>query len=433
MPILALGVSHRRAPVELLERLTFGRDDYPKAYGRARELPAVREAVVLSTCNRVEVFAAVPSYHAGFQDLKRFLSESRDVPFEDFAEPLTAHYESDAAEHLFRVAAGIDSAVLGEPQILSQVRAAFRTAQAEGAVGPLLSALFRGAIRAGRRARAETAIEASPSALIAAGVELAARAIGPLSGRPAAVVGAGAMAALAARHLRDLGLAPIRIVNRSPERARRLAVRAGAEALALQHLDRAVAEADLVVSSTAATGVVIGVETVRRALAARDGRPLFLLDLAVPRDVDPAVRTLDGAHMADIDDLGRAVEAERAEHEADGGDAGWAAEIAAVEAIVAQEVERFESWRRASRVAPLIQALLARADDVRAAELARQAPRLAGLTDREREAVEALAGGIVGKLLHEPIVRLRERPGPAGDALARALAELFGIGPFPPE
>src|SRR5947208_13117181 len=166
MPVLALGVSHRRAPLELLERLAFADEDYAKAFRRLRDLPAVQEAAVLSTCNRVEVFAAVTTYHAGFLDLKRFLSESRDVPAEEFAEPLYAHYEEEAAEHLFSVAAGIDSMVLGEPQILSQVRGAYLGAEGEAAAGPVLTALFSRAIRTGRRARAETAIGASPAAFV---------------------------------------------------------------------------------------------------------------------------------------------------------------------------------------------------------------------------------------------------------------------------
>ena len=199
MPILALGVSFRRAPVELLERLAFGTDDYPKAYGRLRDdLDSVQEAVVLSTCNRVEVFGEVSSYHAGFLDLKRFLAESREVPAEEFGEPLYSHYEDQAAEHLFSVAAGIDSMVLGEPQIFAQVRDAYRRAESERATGPVLSALFRGAVRAGRRVRSETAIGTAPSGFVEAGAALAERDLGGLRDRAVAIVGAGAMATLAA-------------------------------------------------------------------------------------------------------------------------------------------------------------------------------------------------------------------------------------------
>jgi glutamyl-tRNA reductase len=431
MPILALGVSHRRAPVELLERLAFVTEDMPKAYRRLLDMEAVNEGVVLSTCNRVEVFAAVESYHSGFLDLKRFLCEAREVAPEELAEPLYSHYEDDAAEHLFAVAAGIDSMVLGEPQILLQVRAARRRADAEGAAGPLLSALFQGAVRTGKRARAETAIGASPSAFVEAGADLAESALGGLTARPVVVVGAGGMAELSVIHLRQRGAGPIRILNRNPERARRLAARtgAGAQAAGLDALAHSMANSELVVSSTGAAGMVIGPEVVREAFRMNGtaghegdgGRRLFLLDLAVPRDVDPAVREIPGVRLADIDDLREAL-AWRAP--------GTDAEVQRVRVIVAEEVARFASWRRASRLAPLIQALRDRGARIQASELARMAPRLSGLDPRQREAVEALASGIVAKLLHEPTVRLKELSG-RGDALARSLAELFGLD-FPP-
>src|SRR5919106_3878679 len=191
MPILCLGISYRHAPVELLERLAVGDDEYPKAYRHLTSMDSVREGVILSTCNRVEVYAEVEGYHQGFQDLKRFLSESREVDVDAFAEPLYAHYEDHAAEHVFSVAAGLDSMVLGEPQILAQVRAALRTAEAEEATGPSVSALFRHAVRAGRRVRAETGIGASPAAFVEAGAGLAAEHLGGLEGRSGGGVGAG--------------------------------------------------------------------------------------------------------------------------------------------------------------------------------------------------------------------------------------------------
>jgi glutamyl-tRNA reductase len=416
MPILALGVSYRLASVELLERLTFADEDLPKAYRHLLGLGGVREGVILSTCNRVEVFAEVEGYHAGFLDLKRFLSESREVDAEEFAEPLYAHYEEDAVDHLFGVAAGLDSMVLGEPQILAQVRGAVRRAEGEGATGPVLSALFRGAVRTGRRVRAETAVGASPAAFVEAGAGLAERRLSGLAGRSAVVVGAGGMASLAVAHLRDRGVGRIRVLNRSLDRARRLAARAGAEAGGLDALTSAIAQADLVVASTGASGTVIGVEVVREALRMDGGeRPRFVLDLAVPRDVDPAVGGLPGVTVADIDDLREALASGRP---------GMDGEVERARAIVAEEVRRFSSWRRAARLAPLIQALRDRGARVQAAELARAAPQLAGLSDRQREAVEALARGIVAKLLHDPIVRLKENP---GDALARTVAELFGL------
>jgi glutamyl-tRNA reductase len=421
MPILVLGVSYRRASVELLERLAFVEEDYAKAYRRLKELPSVREAVVLSTCNRTEVYAEVATYHAGFLDLKRFIAESRELTPEEFAEPLYSHYEDDAAGHLFRVASGLDSMVLGEQQILGQVRDAYRLAHAEGTTGSMLSSLFRDAVRTGKRVRAQTLIGASPTAFLETGARLAVEVLGGLAGRAVAVVGAGGMAAMAARYLRTQGVGDIRILNRSPERARRLAEQAGGEAHGLDMLASAVGHADLVVSSTGAAGLVIGADTVRRAMVenGRAGRPLFLLDLAVPRDIDPEAASIPGVSVADLDDLKDALEPSAP---------GSAFEVERARDIIDQEVKRFAAWRRAARLAPLIHALRARGEAIQAAELVRMAPRLADLTDREREAVEALARGIVAKLLHHPIVRLKETAGPgSGDAIARTVADIFGI------
>ncbi len=420
MPILALGVSYRRAPVELLERLAFANDDYPKAYRRLRELDAVQEAVVLSTCNRVEVFAEVSSYHAGFLDLKRFLSESREVPAEEFAEPLYSHYEDDAAEHLFSVAAGIDSMVLGEPQIFAQVREAYRRAESEHAAGPVLAALFRGAVRAGRRVRGETAIGTAPSGFVEAGAALADRNLGGLSGKAAVVVGAGAMATLAGKHLRGSGVDSITILSRNPARGTSLAAKVNGTALPLSEIPTAVAAADGVVSSTGASGTVIGIEAARRALNNRgSARPLFILDLAVPRDVEPEVGELPGVRLADIDDLRDIVSVRNARV----GD-----ELTRAKEIIDEEVHRFTAWRRSAKLSPLIQALRERGATIEAAELARVAPKLAGLSPKEREAVESLAQGIVAKLLHQPIMAIKKNAGSGpGDNLAQAVAELFGI------
>ncbi|HEX2088454.1 MAG TPA: glutamyl-tRNA reductase [Actinomycetota bacterium] len=420
MPILGLGVSYRRAPVELLERLAFANDDYPKAYRRLRELDAVREAVVLSTCNRVEVFGDVTSYHAGFLDLKRFLSESREIPSEEFADPLYSHYEDDAAEHLFAVAAGVDSMVLGEPQIFAQVREAYRRAESEGATGPVLAALFRGAVRAGRRVRAETGIGAAPSGFVQAGAGLAESELGELSGKAVAVVGAGAMATLAAKHLVERRVESITVLSRNPDRAAALAAKVHGTALPLTEIPTAVSAVDLVVSSTGASGTVIGIEAVREALRARrSDRPLFVLDLAVPRDVEPEVGHLPGVRLADLDDLRDAVSARNA---------GAADEVARAREIIGEEVHRFTSWRRSAKLSPLIQALREHGASIEAAELARVAPKLADLSPKQREAVESLAQGIVAKLLHQPIVTIKQRAGSGpGESLAQTVAELFGL------
>lgn len=418
MAILALGVSHRRATVDLLDRLAFSDPDLAKAYRWALDDPAIDEAVILSTCNRVEIYGSVPNYHAGFQSLKRLLCQARGIGPDELAEPLYSHFEVEAAEHAFAVASGLDSMVLGEPHILSQVRAALKRAEAEGAAGPTLTAVFHGASRAGRRVRAETSVGAAPDAFVGAGADLAAEALGGLEGRHVVVVGAGQMAALAVKHLRGRDVATIDILNRSLERARALAERTGAEHGDLQHLPAALARADMLVSSTGSTGVVVSRDML---LAAMDGRrrPLFALDLAVPRDVEPAARDLPGVELVDIEGLRSAVSARTAE----------AAEgIARAHEIVAEEVHRFAVRRRSERLAPLIHALRRRGDAVVTTELERFRSDLASLTPDEREAVLALARGIVAKLLHDPIVRVKELSTHDGDdAPARLLVELFGL------
>ena len=272
MGILGLGVSFRRAPVELLERLAFTDDDLTKAYRHALDLPGVEEAVVLSTCNRVEVYGSVSSYHAGFLALKRLLCETRGVAPEELADPLYAHWERDAADHLFAVAAGLDSMVLGETQIHAQVREALHRAEAEEAAGPMLTGVFHAASRAGRRVRQETSLGAAPDAFVALGTDLAEEALGDLGGRDVVVIGAGQMAALAVKHLHRRGVGPIRILNRSLEHARALAERTDAEHGDLDALPDALTHADLVVSATGAAGHVVTADAVAEAMAGRAGR-----------------------------------------------------------------------------------------------------------------------------------------------------------------
>jgi glutamyl-tRNA reductase len=421
MAILSLGISHRRATVDLLERLAFTDDDYAKAYRAAADEPAIEGAVIVSTCNRVEIYGEVPAYHAGFLALKRLLSETRAVDPDELGEALYSHYEDAATEHLFDVAAGLDSMVLGEPQILSQVREAHRRAEAEGASTPALTSLFHAGARTGRRARTETDLGAAPDAFVAAGAELGAEWLDGLDGAAALVVGAGHMSALAAKHLRGRGVGTIRVLNRSLERARALAERAGGEHGGLEHLSAALADADLVVSATGASRLVIDEETVRDAIATRAGRRVFVLDLAVPRDVEPSVGRIDGVRLVDIGGL-----RERLARDRD----ALAADIDRAREIVAEEVHRFTVRRRSEHLAPLITALRGRGEAVARAELERFRSDLTGLTPDERSAVEALARGIVAKLLHDPVVRLKERAAPGADAVyARTLAELFGLDP----
>lgn len=420
MAILALGISYRGASVELLDRLAFSEGDAVKAYRRAADDESLEEAVLLSTCNRVELYASVGTFHAGFLSLKRLLCETRGVEPDEIAEPLYSHYEESAVEHLFTVAAGLDSMVLGEPQILAQVREAHRLAQAEGGVGPVLTALFHAGARTGRRVRTETAVGAVPDAFVEAGAALAEQTLGPLEGRRAIVIGAGHMAALAVKHLRSRGAGPIRVLNRSLERARALAERTSTDHGGLADLPHSLAGSDLIVSATGATGVVLDAPAVAEAMTERADRPLFLLDLAVPRDVDPSVAQIQGVTLVDISGLREALEARTA----------GLVEIERSREIVREEVRRFSLRRRSEHLAPLIKALRERGNEVMTGELQRFRSDLAGLTPDERAAVEALARSIVSKLLHDPIVGLKERSSPGTEQThARLLADLFGIDP----
>jgi glutamyl-tRNA reductase len=419
MGILGLGISFRRAPIELLERLSFIDDDLAKAYRAAIDLDGVDETVILSTCNRVEIYGNASSYHVGFLALKRLLGETRHVAADDFAEPLYAHWERDAADHLFSVAAGLDSMVLGETQIHAQVREALRRAEGEAAAGPVLSGLFHAATRTGRRVRQETSLGTAPDAFVALGAELVENALGGLEGRSTIVIGAGQMAALAVKHLRHRGVGPVRIVNRSLEHARALAARTNAEHGELDTLPAALADADLVVSATGASGYVVRQGPVARAMHGRDGRPLVLLDLAVPRDVDPEVAYVDGVRVIDIVTLRERI----GEH-----DPRTAADIVRAHELVSDEVRRWVVRRRGDELAPLIRGLRAHGENIVRGELERFASGLADLTPEERETVEALARGVAAKLLHDPIVELKERSEPGTDrAHAKLLAELLGI------
>ena len=419
MGILGLGISFRRAPVELLERLAFTDDDLTKAYRHALDLPGVEEAVILSTCNRVEVYGSVASYHTGFLALKRLLCETRGVAPEELADPLYSHWERDAADHLFAVAAGLDSMVLGETQIHAQVREALHRAEAEEAAGPILTGVFHAASRAGRRVRQETSLGAAPDAFVSLGADLAEEALGDLAGRDVVVIGAGQMAALAVKHLHRRGVGPIRILNRSLEHARALAERTNAEHGDLDALPAALATADLVVSATGAAGHVVTADAVTEAMAGRAGRTLVLVDLAVPRDVDPHCAAVPGASVFDIAALRERVASHSPE---------TAADIARAHELVGGEVHRWVMRRRGDELAPVIKALRMHGEDVIEAELARVRSRLAGLDADERAAVDALVRGVAAKLLHDPIVGLKERIEPAREReVAALLSELLGL------
>jgi glutamyl-tRNA reductase len=413
--VLVLGLNYKTAPVALLERVAVPSEELAKALASLTARDHVLEAAVLSTCNRVEVYAHVTRYHGGKADLRNFFAEWGQLAPEDFADLTYDYYDDQAAAHLFAVASGLDSMVVGERQIHLQVRSAFAAAAAEGASGRVLSALFRHALRVGKRVRAETALATGASSMVDVALDAARRVLGDLAGRSVLVVGAGKMGGMAAARLRDAGR--LLIANRTDEKATRLAARVDGEVLDFAALRDGLAQADLVLTSTGASRPVIDRDAVAAAMAERADRPLVLVDIAVPRDVDPGCADVPGVTVLDVDAI-RAL--------TDTGAVG--VEVAKARALVDEEAERFAAWTRTVRVEPTITALRDRAEQIRAVEVERAAGRLAGLDERQRETVEALTRGIVNRLLHEPTVRLKAlADGRGGDAAAAALRELFDL------
>jgi glutamyl-tRNA reductase len=413
--LLAIGLSHRSAPVELLERAALGSDGIAKLLATLAEAEHVDEVMVLATCNRLEVLAEVRKFHGGVQDVSERLAEHTGVGLESLTEHLYVHYEDRAVQHLFAVAAGLDSMVVGEQQILGQLRAALVTARAEHTIGRSLSPVVDQALRVGKRAHRETGIDRAGRSLVSVAIDLAAQTVGDLTGRRAVVVGAGSMSSLAATGLRDRGVADLVIVNRTMQRAERLAASVGGRAVPLEWLPGAVADADVVVSCTGAVGTMVPAS----ALSGRGDHPLVALDLALPRDIDPAARSLPGVTVVDLETLHGVLEG-----------AEVAADVEAVRRIVTEEVGRYLSRQRAGRVAPTVVALRARAQQVVDAELTRLLGRLPDADERTTREVRQAVERVVDKLLHTPTVRVKELAETAGgDSYAEVLRELFSLDP----
>jgi glutamyl-tRNA reductase len=415
MSLLAIGLSHRSAPVEMLERSALGSDGIAKLLADLAGAEHVDEVMVLATCNRLEVHAEVRRFHGGVQDVSEQLAAHTGVALDALTAHLYVHYEDRAVQHLFAVAAGMDSMVVGEQQILGQLRAALAIARAEHTVGRSLSPLVEQALRVGKRAHSETGIDRAGRSLVTVGLDLATASVGDLHGLRAAVVGAGSMSALAATGLRDRGVADLVVVNRTPERAARLAAAVGGRAVPLESLAEAVSGADIIVSCTGSVGTVVPAEL----LAGRPDRPVVALDLALPRDVDPAARLLPGVTVIDLETLREVLE-----------DAEVTADVEAVRRIVTDEVGGYLARQRAGQVAPTVVALRERAQRVVDAELTRLLGRLPDADERTSREVRTAVERVVDKLLHTPTVRVKELAGTSGgESYAEVLRELFSLDP----
>ncbi len=416
MSVLVVGVSHRTAPVSVLEQLALDPEDVTKLIQDVVECEHVLEATALATCNRIEVYADVDRFHGSVETVSRLLCERAGQAPEDVVPHLYVHYDDGAVSHLFNVAAGLDSMVVGEGQILGQARDALRIGQETGTIGPGLNVLFQQALRVGKRAHAETDIDRAAPSLVTAALDRATEHVGAVAGKRVVVVGAGAMASLAVSTVARLGAADVVIANRTDAHAARLAEQYDGRVAALSEIDDEIAAADILVSCTGAAGVVL---PLGQMAAARNHatKPLAVLDLALPHDVDPAVAELPGIALIGLSRLAEEL------HETQTG-----SDVAAVKDIVTEEINAFLAARRSANVTPTVVALRTMATGVVEAEVERLLMRLPDIDPQIRAEVELSIRRVADKLLHQPTVRVKELANEAGAiSYAAALAELFAL------
>jgi glutamyl-tRNA reductase len=417
MSVLVVGMSHNSAPVAILEQVARDPEGAVKLIRHVFDIEHVVEATVLSTCNRIEVYAEVDRFHGSVEAVSRLILAPSEETDELLLPHLYVHYDDAAVSHLFHVASGLDSMVVGESQILGQTREALRVGQESGTVGPALNSLFQQALRVGKRAHAETDIDRAGPSLVAAALQEATDHLGRATGLRALVLGAGAMASLSVSTLARLGTGQVVVANRTPRNAERLAEQYGARAVSLHDVPRELADVDVVISCTGATGMVLDVESLRSARTSTE--PMVVIDLALPRDVDPDVADEPNVRLIDLAVLAADLEG-----------AGERPEVADVRVIVAQELSAFLAARRSASVTPTVVALRTMATGVVEAELQRLAGRLPELDDAARAEIEHAIRRVADKLLHQPTVRVKELANETGAvSYATALAELFALDP----
>ncbi len=415
MTLSVLGVNHKTAPLAVRERVAISRDELPEVTRALAAMPGVSECMIVSTCNRVELVTALESPEV---NLSAFLSRHFGLDASVLSSHLYEHKDQQAVRHLFRVAASLDSMVVGEPQILGQVKEAFAVARGAGTVGGQLEHLLQSAFSAAKKVRTETEIGSNSVSIASVAVELARKIFGSLNGRTVFLVGAGKMSELAARHLVQQGAGAILVTNRTRERAQRMAEPFKGRVISFDKIYEAAGDADIIITSTGAPHHLFRPEHGHAFMHRRRNRPMFFIDIAVPRDVDPAMNKLEGLFVYDIDDLQQVASSHMAERSREAADA---------ETLIAAEVERFHQRRRTVNVAPAIVALQRQAEDLRQAELRRVQARLATLTPDQAAAVEALTRGLVNKFLHPPMQALKQAARDNDSTRVEALCETWSL------
>ena len=420
MHLVVIGLNHKTAPIELREKLSIGEEALPDALADLKSQTHAAECLILSTCNRTEIYACAET-RSDYAGITAWISRHFGIEADSISSHLYSHPGHKAAEHLFRVVSSVDSMIVGESQILGQVKDAYRIAAKNGATGPVLNALFQQAIAVGKRVRTETDIGKGAFSVGSVAVQLAGSIFDKLSGRTILVIGAGEMSELTMAHLTSAGASSVLVANRTYQKAARLASKFNGQAVQFEDLASVMESADIVITSTGSSEPIITGEMVSSVRHARRGRPIFFIDMAVPRDIEPEVGDFDNVFLYNIDDLQAVVAADML---------GRHGELAKVEAIVAEEVCDFLRWFRTLDAVPIISALREKFDEIREAEFEKLSGKLRELTPDEREAINAAMRSVVNKICHQPLVQIKEYAAEQ-DASAKleTICEVFGICP----
>lgn len=419
MHIVIVGLSHKTAPVEIREKLAFAPTAMERPLRKLLELPPIAEGLIVSTCNRVELCAASKEPEAAMAAMRRFLADYHEISLDEISDHLYDYQGEDAIRHLFRVASSLDSMVLGEPQILGQIKTAYGYASEYKTAGLILNRFLHKAFSVAKRVRTETAIASNAVSVSFAAVELARKIFDQLDNKAVMIIGAGEMCELAARHFVTNGVSKVLVTNRTFERAEKLAAEFQGKAVPFEYFVEHLAETDIVLTSTGAPNFILGQRQMEEVLKRRKNRPMFLIDIAVPRDIDPKVNDLDNAYLYDVDDLQGVVQANLKERKK---------EASKAEAIVDQEIGQFHQWLANLEVKPTIIALRRKLEEIRQQEVEKTFGNLKDLSDKERKSIEAMANAIINKILHQPTAILKQSQNDtSGEDYVDAIRTLFDL------